>query len=518
MTVRDVLACRMPPVRAPGRSVADLDALLAPADRMFLLETSIVATLTDEICRTVTDGASLPLGKLRQRYEFLEPLDRNGNAYRLPEAFRGSLLGELAETEAPERTRRRHLAAAQVLSENLRSSRTFSSSPDFDEAVEHFFSSGNPRLAADLLAARVSENAQSVSCDDLHRFEQPELDDYVPHLLTIALIHGHNSNFAVVEHVLRRLESGGWVGPLPPGLSDLPTALDLVRSLLPGNPTLKLEESIRLTLEERQDPTDPGYLSSRYRAAHLSYYLGRMSDAETFIDSVLLGHRSLGRPSFEGQACTILAHFLRAMIAHEDGELEAAQESLQRGEALIAEYLMPEVNAIVMDLVHLMRAIVGTHSSEVRIRCLRRVMREVTAADVSLHAGLEIARVYDKDLDIDNALSTLAELETFCEGRDLPPLLIGRLAALKAALSPEGELSNSLFSLTTRERAVLYLLSDDALTQIEIGERLGISINTVKSHVRGIYQKFGVTSRSETIEFAANAGLLVTVLPWNRST
>ena len=503
---------------APGRTATDVRGLLGSADREFLLETSIVSCLTDEICGAVATVESMPLRDLQRRCELLEPIDRNGNAYQLPAEFRESLLAELAETEPSEQTNRRHLAAAQVLSKNLRFTRTFSTSPDFDEAINHYFSSRNPRLAADLLAERVTENAQSVSCDDLLRFERPELDDYLPHLLTTATIQGLDSNYAVVEHMLIRLENGDWNGPFPPGLPNLPAALDRLRWLVPGSSTRKLEDSISHTVDHVQDPTSANYLISRYQAAHLSYSLGCRSDAETFIDEILLGHRSLGRQRYLDQEATFLARFLRSMIAHDHGEFEAAQESLQAGETLIAEYQMPEVIAVVMRLIHLTRAIVGNHSSEVRVRLLRRLMSEVTEADLSLQAGLELVCAYDKELDVDNALSTLAELETFCEGRDLAPLLTNRLRALQDALSPQGALSNSLLRLTKRERAVLYLLNDEALTQFEIGEQLGISINTVKSHLRSIHQKFGVTSRSETIEFAANAGLLVTVLPWNRTS
>jgi len=72
----------------------------------------------------------------------------------------------------------------------------------------------------------------------------------------------------------------------------------------------------------------------------------------------------------------------------------------------------------------------------------------------------------------------------------------------------------SLTRLTKSERAILFLLTDTTLTQPLVAEQLGISINTVKSHVRSIYQKFGVSSRTETIDYATNAGLLLSILPW----
>ena len=42
----------------------------------------------------------------------------------------------------------------------------------------------------------------------------------------------------------------------------------------------------------------------------------------------------------------------------------------------------------------------------------------------------------------------------------------------------------------------------------QIGERLFVSNNTVKSHAMSIYHKLGVSSRSEAVERAAELGLL----------
>ena len=50
------------------------------------------------------------------------------------------------------------------------------------------------------------------------------------------------------------------------------------------------------------------------------------------------------------------------------------------------------------------------------------------------------------------------------------------------------------FGLTERECEVLELL-DAGLSRREIAEMLTVSLNTVKSHVGGIYSKLGVTNR-----------------------
>ena len=63
----------------------------------------------------------------------------------------------------------------------------------------------------------------------------------------------------------------------------------------------------------------------------------------------------------------------------------------------------------------------------------------------------------------------------------------------KAQTYPDG--------LTAREVEVLRLLAQ-GLTSAQIAERLVIGLVTVNSHVRSIYGKLGVTSRSAATRYA----------------
>ena len=62
-------------------------------------------------------------------------------------------------------------------------------------------------------------------------------------------------------------------------------------------------------------------------------------------------------------------------------------------------------------------------------------------------------------------------------------------------------------TLSERELAVLRELSGP-LSQREIGERLYVSLNTVKSHTRSIFRKLGVSTRETAIARARELGLL----------
>ncbi len=56
------------------------------------------------------------------------------------------------------------------------------------------------------------------------------------------------------------------------------------------------------------------------------------------------------------------------------------------------------------------------------------------------------------------------------------------------------------FGLTERELDALILLPDATLSQKDIARSLGITGNTLKTHLRSIYLKLGAHSRAEAIE------------------
>jgi DNA-binding NarL/FixJ family response regulator len=62
--------------------------------------------------------------------------------------------------------------------------------------------------------------------------------------------------------------------------------------------------------------------------------------------------------------------------------------------------------------------------------------------------------------------------------------------------------------LTSRERDVLALLAD-GLGNKQIAARLGISTNTVKTHLELLFEKLGVSSRAEAVATGVRRGLLL---------
>jgi ATP/maltotriose-dependent transcriptional regulator MalT len=83
-----------------------------------------------------------------------------------------------------------------------------------------------------------------------------------------------------------------------------------------------------------------------------------------------------------------------------------------------------------------------------------------------------------------------------------------RLAVERAFAAGDYEVVAQLLELPSQaELAVLRLLTSDLSTR-EIGERLCLSANTIRTHTRALYRKLGVHSRTDAIARAATRSLL----------
>ncbi len=84
-------------------------------------------------------------------------------------------------------------------------------------------------------------------------------------------------------------------------------------------------------------------------------------------------------------------------------------------------------------------------------------------------------------------------------------LLAGLLAHAPAVPDLGGDQPHQ--ALTSRERELLAFLPT-RMTNEEIADQLGVSVNTIKSHVRSVYRKLDVPNRREAVRRAEQAGLI----------
>ncbi|MFP4564226.1 MAG: response regulator transcription factor, partial [Spirochaetia bacterium] len=89
--------------------------------------------------------------------------------------------------------------------------------------------------------------------------------------------------------------------------------------------------------------------------------------------------------------------------------------------------------------------------------------------------------------------------------RGIHPEYVGRI--LSAFSRPNPRRQPLLESLSERELEVLEIIAQ-GLSNQEIAERLYLSLYTVKAHIRNIFGKLDVTSRTQAVARARELGLL----------
>jgi LuxR family maltose regulon positive regulatory protein len=126
----------------------------------------------------------------------------------------------------------------------------------------------------------------------------------------------------------------------------------------------------------------------------------------------------------------------------------------------------------------------------------------------SVQALLELARAHMALLETETAASLTRRVEAVLERRPALGALASDVAAQRAELTALRERSARRESnLTPAELRLLPLLST-RLSFREIGERLHVSRNTVKTQAIAVYRKLGVSSRNDAIDRATELGLL----------
>ena len=219
--------------------------------------------------------------------------------------------------------------------------------------------------------------------------------------------------------------------------------------------------------------------------------------------------RAVGATNSEG-----LALVQRALLAEAAGDENLAESLAYEARALVVEHGLAGYSTSA-----------GAFAASARI-ALRRGDWEHARADLaaaeklvpqltqalpwhSVQTLVELARARLAILDDEGARHLLAQASAILRRRPELGSLTAEVRDLRRQLATAAAASrkHKHSSLTAAELRLLPLLATH-LSFREIGERLYVSRNTVKTQAISVYRKFGVSSRSEAIVRAAELGLV----------
>ena len=475
-----------------------------PEDQRFMLLTSVLDELCGPLCDAVLErtGSQETLASLSKANLFLVPVEDAPACYRFHPVFRQILTVE-RERRYPGVAGSLHArAAAWSLQQGA-----------IPEAISHTRATGDLEVAADLVATYwpVYGNSGRIhtALGWIEEFPIPILHGDVRLLLAKAWLLSLCGDRDGSLEVIAALEAQSTLdldrGPLPDGFSTARASLATLRAAFPwGDVGVQLPRS--LAAAELVPPGSPwrGVVCWTSAAAH--FFQGMNAEADWWFEQAHLEGVAAGHWIV---AVSGLAY--RSAIAGQAGNTLLQRGLANQARDLAAERGLEKINGEV----HMALGRVAADSGD------------DAAALAHFEQGVGVYRIWGQPIESANALLTLATAnlrigdldaarERLDEAQDLldtspdPGILAPRLAAAERDLA-SGPLPRAQAlrgqALTEREVAVLRALAG-AESERQIADALFVSFHTLHTHVRSIYRKLGVSTRSQAVSQARARGLM----------
>jgi len=472
---------------------------LAPERLTFLRRSSVLETMSGPLCDAVLEQkeSALELATLEAANLFVVPLDRHRGSYRYHHLFRDLLQRELAERE-PE--------LVPVL--NQRAADWFEARGDAESTLDYSHAAGNEDSAARILssiAMTVCSTGRVTAVESWldHFDDEAQLSRYPAVAVEGSRIHAFRGRPDQAEAWLAAAERG--VSANGEGGATR-ACIDVLRAAMCAEGPERMLAKTESALAElpSNHPWHPWALVVK-GTAHL--LLGEDDRADGVLATAAGASDRLGRTESRS-----LALSERSLLAagRDDDEAETLALEARR---LIADGDLDGYATSALDLAVTARALLRHGQWDEARRQLtitQRLAPSLTYAIpwLSVLVRLELARAYVTLRDRKGAHVMLAEALEILRLRPSLGVLGEQVAGLEAEIGAMPEAAARGGSGLTRAELRLLPLLSTHLSFREIGERLFVSRNTIKTQAISVYRKLGVSSRSAAITRAGELGLV----------
>ena len=471
---------------------------LDPDTLRFMLTTSIVDTISGSLADALTEqsGSAQRLAALERANVFIAPLDDRREVYRYH-----PLLSDLLQSELARRQPRR----LPVL--HRRAAAWYDRAGDADRAVRHAIKAGDVDLAADIVSRNYLQAIQWGRMATLTGW----LDTLGPAAVAadrrLGVVKAWTMHFlgrhAEGDAALAAARRAPGRGALPDGASSIEATGALIGAAFPGGDVGRMLECAQRAFALEGSRDSPWRVTVHGLLGFALVRAGRYTEAmvplrtatqiavasESWMDAV--GSRSL-----------------------------LARAEVEVGDAARAEYIARE--AISLGELHGLRQTPTDAYARAMLGTVLVRRGKVEAGERWLAQAVPGLRALDQPLSVAEVLLAMAqarlirgrpreaavllrEVDEIIE-RSVDPGAVRDARAALATTRPAFS-TGANEELSTRELEVLAMLAE-GLSKREAADRLFLSFNTVHSHVRAIYRKLDVNSRSDALIRAREAGLI----------
>jgi LuxR family maltose regulon positive regulatory protein len=470
--------------------------------RQFLLETSVLRTIMGPLCDAVTgrEGSATLLRELASSNLFVVSLDEQGEWYRYHHLFSELLLYEL-KSSRPD----------LVPTLRRRASVWLEDSGFFEEAIRQAIAAADYERVGLLITRHWSGYVFAGQTATVQRWLESLPEEMITHDAALALVKAW-----ICALGGRREESARFLtlavsipyrGPLPDGTASVESGATILRATFGYGGVQSTVEAARRAAELEPGRSSPWAALVRFALGSSLYLSGEISQARKPLEEALV-------LTEDGQRLVrvVTLSFL-SFVATDEGHLEEAESRARAAHALVERlrpYRIPQTSLAPIALGRALAERGKLEEAQKELESGLSTRRRLPGLSPwpTLLGLLALAPVRAARGDRAGGRAVLAEaraiLEAYPDAGIFSELLERQERKLRARKPREGQLDGEL---TERELDVLRLLVGELSTR-QMAHSLYVAPSTVRSQVKSIYRKLGVSSRGAAVEEAHARGLI----------
>ena len=470
--------------------------------RGFLLETSVLRSMTGPLCDAVTDGGGSAglLRELARSNLFVVSLDEQGEWYRYHHLFSELLLYELKSSRP-----------GLVPTLRRRASVWLEGAGYVEAAIRQTIAASDFERVGLLIARHWYGYVSSGQTTTVERWLTSLPEGMATHDAALAMVKawicalgGRREESA---RFLTLAQSIPHEGPLPDGTASVESGVAILWASFAYSGVQNGLEAARRARDLEPGESSPWAALVRFALGSTLYLSGETSQARVPLEEALI-------LAEDGQRLVrvVTLSFL-SFVATDEGLLEEAESHARAAKALVERlrpYGIPQTSLAPIALGRTLAKRGKLEEAQEELEDALSARRRLPGLSPwpTLIALLALAPVRIARGDRAGGREVLTEARAILEDSPdagiFPELLESQERKLSARKPREGQLDGEL---TERELDVLRLLGGE-LTTRQMAQGLYVAPSTVRTQIKSIYRKLGVSSRGEAVEEARFRGLI----------